>query len=66
VLRFYYVCPENEEPIGVSIEVETIEEAEPGLHVEECPRCGEEHYLGLDDMYPGSGDDGATGVREPR
>ena len=62
MLRFYYVCPETEEPIGVSIAVETIEAAEESLQVDECPRCGEEHYLSLDDLYPEDDDGDGAGV----
>ena len=66
VLSFHYVCPETERPIGVSVTVETIEEADEPRHIDECPQCGDEHYPTLDDLDPGGdGDDGA-GVREPR
>ncbi len=60
MLRFHYTCPDTEEPIGISIAVETIDEAEEALHIEKCPRCGDEHYLSLDDLHPDSNGEGLS------
>lgn len=67
--RLYYSCPDTNEPLGVSIGVDEIDEvAREWPRVEECPRCGEEHYLSLNELHADpNGEDGeGSGVREPR
>jgi hypothetical protein len=72
VMRFPLTCPETEQPMGMTVEIETdaILDLDVALapHVERCPRCGNEHRLLCDELHPepnGEGGDGA-GVREPR
>src|ERR1700739_2329323 len=67
--RHYYTCPDTNRALGLSISVHEVDEvAEEWPHVEVCPRCGNEHYLSLDELYPEANEDGGdgSGVREPR
>lgn len=69
VARLYYSCPCTNEALGISISADEIDEvAEEWPYAEKCPRCGEDHYLSLDELHAdpnGDGGDG-SGVREPR